>query len=131
MAQIVIASDLADGRVVFLAKGSTREAVRWGRLIDESAIAEADDAADELLAWAEADAAARHEIVDPYLIEVEQQAGGLLELRGDDQDVLGQIVVGAGARSGGRCRGYSPNRICTCGCPAARTLPGSGPRNTP
>lgn len=77
MAQIVIASDLADGRVVFLAAGSKQGAVSWGRLIDESAVADDEETAAELLAWAEADAAARHEIVDPYLVDVERQEGGL------------------------------------------------------
>ena len=77
MAQIVIASDLADGRVVFLAKGSEARAVVWGRLIDESAVAEDAAAAAELLAWAEADAGDRHEVVDPYLIDVEAREEGL------------------------------------------------------
>jgi len=71
MAQIVIASRLGDGRVVFLAKGSAAGSVEWAALIGDSAVAEDDDAASELLSIGEADASARHLIVDPYLIDVE------------------------------------------------------------
>ncbi|MBJ19300.1 MAG: hypothetical protein CL933_07720 [Deltaproteobacteria bacterium] len=74
MVQIVIASRLADGRVVFLAKSSTAEDVVWAALIGDSKIAADDRAASELLSIAEADAEARHLIVDPYLIEVERAA---------------------------------------------------------
>jgi len=77
MAQIVIASDLGSGRVVFLAKGSTEGAVSWGGLIETSEVAADDARADALLAIAEADAAARHEVVDPYLIDVEEEGGSL------------------------------------------------------
>jgi len=77
MAQIVIASDLGSGRVVFLAKGSTEGAVSWGGLIETSEVAADDARADALLAIAEADAAARHEVVDPYLIDVEEEGGAL------------------------------------------------------
>jgi sulfite reductase (NADPH) hemoprotein beta-component len=77
MAQIVIASDLGSGRVVFLAKGSTEGAVSWGGLIETSEVAADDALADALLAMAEADAAARHEVVDPYLIDVEEEGGAL------------------------------------------------------
>ena len=77
MSQIVIASGLGSGRVVFLAKGSKAGAVSWGGLIEVSEIAAEDDRAAELLAIAEADAEARHEIVDPYLIEVEEEGGQL------------------------------------------------------
>lgn len=77
MAQIVIASDLGSGRVVFLAKGSTEGAVSWGGLIETSEVAADEARADSLLAMAEADAAARHEVVDPYLIDVEEEGGAL------------------------------------------------------
>jgi len=75
--QIVIASELSSGRVVFLAKGARAGTVRWGRLIDESELAESTDRAAELLALAEADVAARHEVLDPYLIDVTVEAEGL------------------------------------------------------
>ncbi len=71
MAQIVIASRLGDGRVVFLAKGSTAGEVVWAALIADSAVAADDAAAGELLSIGEADANARHLIVDPYLIDVD------------------------------------------------------------
>lgn len=77
MAQIVIASDLGSGRVVFLAKGSTAGAVSWGGLIETSEVARDDARAQTLLALAEADAEARHEVLDPYLIEVEEDGGKL------------------------------------------------------
>ena len=75
MAQIVIASRLADGRVVFLAEGSGAESVRWAAMLGEAAVAEDDARADTLLELGEADAGRRHEVVDPYLIEVEKEAG--------------------------------------------------------
>lgn len=76
-AQIVIASGLGSGRVVFLAKGSTAGSVRWGGLIETSEVATENARAEELLAIAEADAEARHEIVDPYLIDVDDEGGAL------------------------------------------------------
>jgi sulfite reductase (NADPH) hemoprotein beta-component len=76
--QIVIASELSSGRVVFLAKGARAGSdVRWARLIDESELAETPEQAAGLLALAESDAAARHEVLDPYLIDVEVRAEGL------------------------------------------------------
>ncbi len=77
MAQIVIASHLGSGRVMFLAKGSTEGSVAWGGLIETSEVADDDARADALLALAEADANARHEVVDPYLIDVEEEGGRL------------------------------------------------------
>ena len=71
MAQIVLASRLGDGRVVFLAKGSTSGSVSWAAMIQEAAVAQDEAAAAELLALGESDANTRHEVVDPYLIEVE------------------------------------------------------------
>ena len=77
MAQIVIASDLGSGRVVFLAKGSRLGAVEWEALIDRSEVAADEARAAELLALAEADANKRHEVVDPYLIDIEQEGAVL------------------------------------------------------
>ena len=77
MAQIVIASGLSDGRVVFLAKGSKPGAVTWGRLIEESDVAADDARANELLALGEQDAQERHTVVEPYLIDVEETPDGL------------------------------------------------------
>jgi hypothetical protein len=77
MPQIVIASHLGSGRVMFLAKGSTEGSVTWGRLIETSEVAADDTRANALLALAEADANARNEVVDPYLIDVEEEGGQL------------------------------------------------------
>ena len=77
MAQIVLASRLADGRVVFLARGSTKTAVEWAALIKDSAVAKDDATAAELLAMGEADAHARHLVVDPYLVDVEGEGDTL------------------------------------------------------
>lgn len=76
--QIVIASELSSGRVVFLAKGAAAgSGVSWARLIDESEVVHDAEHAAELLALAEADVAARHEVLDPYLIDVETTGTGL------------------------------------------------------
>ncbi len=77
MPQIVIASRLGDGRVVFLAKGARPGAVVWAPLIGDAELASDDERAAELLALAETDAGQRHEVVDPYLIDVVEEAGGL------------------------------------------------------
>jgi hypothetical protein len=71
MAQIVIASRLGDGRVVFLAKGSAAGNVVWAPLIGDSELAADDATANELLSIGEADANECHLVVDPYLIDVE------------------------------------------------------------
>ena len=77
MTQIVIASDLGSGRVVFLAKGEKAGAIAWGGLIETAEVAGDEAHANELLALAEADADARHEVVDPYLIDVKDEGGVL------------------------------------------------------
>ncbi|MEM9177658.1 MAG: DUF2849 domain-containing protein [Myxococcota bacterium] len=78
MAQIVIASHLGSGRVMFLARGSSEGSVSWGGLIETSEVAADEERAAALLALAEADANARHEVVDPYLIDVEEEEDGRL-----------------------------------------------------
>ncbi len=75
--QIVIASDLGSGRVVFLAKASKAGAVEWGGLIETSLVATDATRAEELLAWAEADAATQNGVVEPYLIDVVEEGGRL------------------------------------------------------
>ena len=77
MAQIVIANYLGSGRVVFLAKGSSEGSVSWGELIDAAEVAADDDRANALLALAEADVAERNVVMDPYLIDVEEEGGSL------------------------------------------------------
>ena len=77
MAQIVIASRLADGRVVFLRKGSTVKAAEWAALIDDAEVAKDDDRANQLLEIGEADVRARNLVMDAYLIEVAEEGGKL------------------------------------------------------
>jgi hypothetical protein len=68
MPSIAIANSLADGFVVF------RTTDGWSRDICSAAVVHDEDAASELLAAAEADAAANR-VVAPYLIEVDISAG--------------------------------------------------------
>ena len=77
MAQVVIASRLGDGLVVFVAEGARNGSVEWVRDLERAALAEDEGAAEALLALGEADARARHEVVDPYLIDVVREDGGL------------------------------------------------------
>jgi len=77
MAQIVLASRLGDGRVVFLAKESAAGSVEWASLIQDAAVADDEASAGELLSIGEADAEARHLVVDPYLIDVEGEGATL------------------------------------------------------
>ena len=75
--QIVIANNLASGRVVFLEKGAGAGSVSWGGLIETAEVADDEARANELLAWAEADVRDRNEVMDAYLIDVEVTAEGL------------------------------------------------------
>ena len=74
MSQVVIASRLSDGLVVFF---STEAAGRgeWVLRHEGATIGETDERAAELLSLAEADASDRNEAVDPYLIELEEAGG--------------------------------------------------------
>lgn len=76
MSQVVIASRLSDGLVVFLTEQG-RGQVSWVSYLSQAEQASDESRAATLLAMAEADAEARHEIVDPYLIDVEEQDGEL------------------------------------------------------
>ena len=75
--QIVIANELGSGRVVFLAKGASSTGVAWAALIDDAEVAEDQARADEILALAEAEIAAKNEVMDAYLIDVAVESGGL------------------------------------------------------
>jgi hypothetical protein len=77
MSQIVIASRLSDGRVVFLSKQTAAGAVDWAPSLAEAEVASDDARAAELLAAGEADALAQHVVIDPYLIDVEEEGGSL------------------------------------------------------
>jgi len=79
MSQVVIASRLADGRVVFLSRRAQASApeIEWVALLEEATLIEEDAQAADLLALGEADVHARHEVLDPYLIDVEMKDGSL------------------------------------------------------
>lgn len=67
--QMIVASRLTDGRVVFLAERS-----RWVESIQEGLIAESDAAAAELLECARR-SVQECAVVDPYAIDVTVEAG--------------------------------------------------------
>ena len=81
MDQVVIANRLSDGLVVLLAAepGSTRGV--WKLRLDEASVARDEVRAEEILALGLASAHERHEVIDPYLIEVEQTPSGLRPTR--------------------------------------------------
>lgn len=73
--QIVIASRLTDGIVVFLSTAGG--GVNWGTRFEDAEVAADDARANELLALGETDAKASNSVVEPYLIDVEEQGGQL------------------------------------------------------
>ena len=73
MPQVVLASRLSDGRVVFAARA--KGAVQWVELIEAAEVSAEGDAADGLLAAAEADIAAHNTVMDAYLIDVVEEGG--------------------------------------------------------
>ncbi len=77
MDQVVIANRLSDGLVVFLAAAPGAPRGDWKLRLDEASVAAEDARAEELLALGLASARERQEVIDPYLIEVEQTASGL------------------------------------------------------
>ena len=81
MDQVVIANRLSDGVVVFLAAAPGSARGEWKLRLDEATIARDDARAAELEALGLASARERHEVIDPYLIEVEQTASGLRPTR--------------------------------------------------
>ena len=81
MDQVVIANRLSDGVVVFLAAAPGSARGEWKDRLEEATIAPDDARAQEILALGLASAHQRHEVVDPYLIEVERTASGLRPTR--------------------------------------------------
>ena len=67
--QMIIASNLADGFVVFMTDDGG-----WTRDIDAGALATDDEQARALLAAAKR-AEAAHQVIDPYLIDVRCESG--------------------------------------------------------
>ena len=78
MAQVVIASRLSDGLVVFLRRlEEAPQSVEWVLRLDEAEVAEDAPRAAELLGLGEADATEHHSVIDVYLIDVEEEGGRL------------------------------------------------------
>ena len=77
MSQVVIASRLSDGRVVFLSRAADGGAAVWVSSLTEAALADDESRSEELLALSEADMLERHEVLDPYLIDVVVENGEL------------------------------------------------------
>jgi len=77
MSQVVIASRLSDGRVVFLSKDAVQGSVVWASSLAGAALADDDSRAEEFLTLSEADMLERHEVLDPYLIDVVLENGEL------------------------------------------------------
>lgn len=78
MDQVVIANRLSDGLVVFLAAAPGARQGEWKLALAEASLASDDARAQELLALGVASAKERHQVVEPYLIEVEQTRDGLV-----------------------------------------------------
>ena len=77
MGQVVIASRLCDGLVVFLGGVSDAGGAEWVLQLAEAEVAESEARSSALLAIAEADAATNQSVVDIYLIDVEEQGDQL------------------------------------------------------
>jgi hypothetical protein len=77
MAQVVIASRLSDGLVVFLKETTVAGSADWVLQLSEAEVADSDERAAELLAIGEADAAKTQSVIDAYLIDVEERGGEL------------------------------------------------------
>lgn len=77
MDQVVIANRLSDGIVVFLAAAPGSRRGEWKLRLSEASVARDDARAKELLELGLAAAKEAHQVIDPYLIEVEQTEEGL------------------------------------------------------
>lgn len=77
MDQVVIANRLSDGLVVFLAAAPGAPRGEWMLRLEQASVAADAARAEELLGLGVASARERHEVVEPYLIEVERTASGL------------------------------------------------------
>ncbi|MFP6655648.1 MAG: DUF2849 domain-containing protein [Myxococcota bacterium] len=77
MAQVVIASRLSDGRVVFLREAAELGRADWVLGLAEAEVATEDSRAAALLAIGEADASACQSVIDIYLVDVTEEGGRL------------------------------------------------------
>jgi hypothetical protein len=91
--QIITANSLGDGRVVF------QTTTGWGLDIGEAQRLDSEDAAAVALARANADAAANR-VVEPYLIDVRDEAGRLVPAR------LRERIRAGGPTTGHSTPGY-------------------------
>lgn len=73
--QAVTANDAADGLVVFRTPSGV-----WSRHLAQASVAETEEAAASLLASAQCDAN-ENRVVEPYLIDVARQDGGVRALK--------------------------------------------------
>lgn len=73
--QAATANDAANGLVVFRTTDG-----RWSQSLSAAAVAETEDAAETLLAAATQDAV-DNKVVEPYLIDVAREAGGIRALK--------------------------------------------------
>ena len=77
MGQVVIASRLSDGLVVFLRETSDAGGVDWVLQLSDAEVAADEERAAALLASGEVDAEANQSVVDIYLIDVKEEGGKL------------------------------------------------------
>lgn len=77
MGQVVIASRLSDGLVVFLREGSDAGGAEWVLYLADAEVASSQERAEELLAIGETDSSANQTVVDIYLIDVKEEGGQL------------------------------------------------------
>jgi hypothetical protein len=77
MGQIVIASRLSDGLVVFVREASEAGHAEWVLQLADAEVAPSEERAAELLAIGEKDASTNQTVIDIYLIDVEEEGGQL------------------------------------------------------
>ena len=77
MGQVVIASRLSDGLVVFLKEAAKVGQADWVLQLGDAEVAATNERAESLLAIGESDASANQTVVDIYLIDVEEDGGQL------------------------------------------------------
>ncbi len=77
MGQVVIASRLSDGLVVFLRASQDGGRADWVEQLGQAEVADSEERSSVLLALAELDAGANQSVIDIYLIDVKEEAGAL------------------------------------------------------
>ena len=77
MGQVVIASRLSDGLVVFLREASDVGGADWVLQLADAEVAPTEERAAALLTLGEKDASANQSVIDIYLIDVKEEGGKL------------------------------------------------------